>query len=221
MAALMLLHSWLLVSRVTRSAKGVALKMRTKNPSSGFSMVELLVSVLIMGVMVAATLAEMQPTLQQFHANSSAYLVEGQLRLARQTAIAQRRDVILTFTGNNQITLTIQNIPAGTTVLSKVFLSPTVTFLQFAGNGDTPDAFGDSGVTCFNYIPPPTGSCSNPPIIQFQSDGTLIDGGGNLIDGSIFMGVTNMATTARAVTILGATGQVRMYHGTGHGWVQQ
>jgi prepilin-type N-terminal cleavage/methylation domain-containing protein len=202
-------------------AKGVALKMRTKNPSSGFSMVELLVSVLIMGVMVAATLAEMQPTLQQFHANSSAYLVEGQLRLARQTAIAQRRDVLLTFTGTNQITLTIQNIPAGTTVLSKVFLSPTVTFLQFAGNGDTPDAFGDSGVTCFNYIPPPTGSCSNPPIIQFQSDGTLIDGNGNQLDGSIFMGVTNMATTARAVTILGATGQVRMYHGTGHGWVQQ
>ncbi len=201
--------------------KGVALKMRTKNPSSGYTMLELLVSVLVMGVMVAATLAEMQPTLQQFHANSAAYLVEGQMRLARQTAIAQRRDVVLAFVGNNEITLTIQNIPAGTTVLSNVFLPPTVTFLQFAGNGDTPDAFGDSGATCFNYVPPPTGSCSNPPIIQFQSDGTLIDGNGNQLDGSIFIGVTNMSTTARAVTILGATGQVRMYHGTGAGWVQQ
>lgn len=197
------------------------MKMRKRNRSGGFSMVELLVSVLVMGVMVAATLAEMQPTLQQFHANSAAYLIEGQMRLARQTAIAQRRDIVFAVVGNNKITLTIQNIPAGTTLLSKVLLPPTVTFQQFAGNGDTPDAFGNAATPCFNYIPPPAGSCSNPPIIQFQSDGTLIDGAGNQLDGSIFIGVANIPTTARAVTILGATGQVRMYHGTGKGWIQQ
>jgi prepilin-type N-terminal cleavage/methylation domain-containing protein len=197
-------------------------EMRKRNSARGFSMLELLVSVLIMGVMVAATLAEMQPTLQQFHANSSAYLVEGQLRLGRQTAIAQRRDIVLTFTGNNQMTLTIQSPVGGaTTVLSKVTLPPTVLFMQWAGNGDTPDAFGDALPVCFNYTPAPVGACSNPLVVQFQSDGTLIDGNGNQVNGSIFMGVTNIPTTARAVTILGATGQVRMYHGTGSGWVQQ
>ncbi len=184
-------------------------------------MIELLASMLIMGIMVAATLAEMQPTLQQFHANSAAYLVEGQMRLARQTAIAERRDIMFAVVGTNEITLTIQGIPAGTTLLSKVFLPPTVQFLLFAGNGDTPDAFGNAGTVCFNYIPPPTGTCSNPPIIQFQSDGTLIDGNGNQLDGTIFMGVSNIPTSARAVTILGTTGQVRMYHGTGKGWIQQ
>jgi type II secretory pathway pseudopilin PulG len=196
-------------------------KTRKRNPAAGFNILELLVSVLVMGVMVAATIAEMQPTLQQFHANSAAYMVEGELRLARQTAIAQRRDIVFATVGNNEITLTIQGIPAGTTILSKVFLPPTIQFLQFAGNGDTPDAFGDAATVCFNYTPPPTGSCSNPPIIQFQSDGTLIDGNGNQLNGTIFIGVTNIPTTARAVTILGATGQVRMYHGTGKGWVQQ
>jgi type II secretory pathway pseudopilin PulG len=196
-------------------------KTRKRNPAAGFNILELLVSVLVMGVMVAATIAEMQPTLQQFHANSAAYMVEGELRLARQTAIAQRRDIVFATLGNNEITLTIQNIPAGTTLLSKVFLPPTIQFMQFAGNGDTPDAFGDADNVCFNYTPPPTGSCSNPPIIQFQSDGTLIDGNGNQLNGTIFIGVTNMSTTARAVTILGATGQVRMYHATGKGWVQQ
>lgn len=195
---------------------------RKRNGSSGFSILELLVSVLVMGVMVAATLAEMQPTVQQFRANSGADMVEGQMRLARQTAIAQRRDIVLTFTGNNQVTLTIQSPVGGASVvLSKMTLPPTVLFMQWAANGDTPDAFGDALPVCFNYSPAPVGACSNPLVIQFQSDGTLIDGNGNQVNGSIFMGVTNIPSTARAVTILGATGQVRMYHATGSGWVQQ
>ncbi len=197
------------------------MKTRKRNGSGGFSILELLVSVLVMGIMVAATVAEMEPTVQQFRANSGAYMLEGQMRYARQTAIAQRRDVLLTFTGNNQVTLTIQDIPAGTTVLSNFYLPPTVQFLEWASNGDTPDAFGDAETVCFNYSPPPTGSCSNPPVIQFQSDGTLIDANGNQLNGSIFIGVSGIPTTARAVTILGATGQVRMYHATGSGWVQQ
>jgi type II secretory pathway pseudopilin PulG len=200
-------------------------KMKNGNSTSGFSILELLISVLVMGIMVAATLAEMEPTIQQFHANSAAYLIEGQMRLGRQTAIAQRRDVALAVVGNNEITLTIQGAAVGAaggnTILSKVFLPPFVEFVQFPSNGDTPDGFGGADATCFNYTPPPTGSCSNPPIIQFQSDGTLIDGNGNQLNGSIFIGIANIPSTARAVTILGATGQVRMYRSTGSGWVQQ
>ncbi len=191
--------------------------MRKRNRSSGFNILELLVSMLIMGVMVAATLAEMQPTIQQMHANSAAYLVEGQMRLARQMSIAQRRDIVVQFLGNNQITLTRQEIPAGTTVLSNVFLPPTVKYMLFAANGDTPDAFGNALDICFGSLP----GCPNPPIMQFQSDGTFIDGNGNQLNGTIFIGVANMSTTARAITILGATGQVRMYHATGKGWIQQ
>lgn len=201
------------------------MKTRKRNPEAGFNILELLVSVLVMGVMVAATIAAMQPTLQQFHANSAAYMVEGELRLARQTAIAQRRDIVFAIVNNDEITLTIQGAAVGAvggnTTLSNVFLPPTIQFLQFGGNGDTPDAFGNGGTPCFNYTPPPVGSCSNPPIIQFQSDGTLIDGNGNQLNGTIFIGVSNIPTTGRAVTILGATGQVRMYHATGSGWVQQ
>ncbi|MGB6484199.1 MAG: type II secretion system protein [Candidatus Acidiferrales bacterium] len=193
--------------------------MRKRNRSSGFSILELLVSILIMGVMVAATLARMQPTIQQMHANSAAYLIEGQMRLARQTSIAQRRDIVIQFLGTNQVTVTRQEIPAGTTVLSNVFLSPTVQFMLL-GNGDTPDGFGDGAAVCFTYIPP-AGTCTIPPIIQFQSDGTLIDGNGNQLDGTIFIGVANIPTSARAITILGTTGQVRMYHATGSGWIQQ
>lgn len=180
-------------------------------------MLEVLVSVLVMGIIVAATLTEMQPTIQQMHANSGAYLLEGQLRLARQTAIAQRRYVMVAFTGVNKMTLTVQDIPGGTTVLSTVYLPPTVQFLVFAADGDTPDGFGDGNSICFGAVP----GCINPPIMQFQSDGTFIDGNGNQLNGTVFIGVTNLPATARAVTILGSTGQVRMYRATGTGWSQQ
>lgn len=174
-------------------------------------------SVLVMAVMVAATLLEMQPTIQQMHANSGVYLLQGQMRLARQMSIAQRRDIVIQFIGTNEVKLIRQEIPAGTTVLSDVFLPPTVQYMLFAANGDTPDAFGNALTICFGSAP----GCPNPPIMQFQSDGTLIDGNGNQLNGTVFIGVSNIPTTGRAVTILGATGQIRMYHATGSGWVQQ
>lgn len=191
--------------------------MRKRNPSSGFSILELLMSVLVMGIMVAATVAEMQPTIQQMRANSGAYMLQGQMRMARQMSIAQRRDILVQFLGNNEIRLTRQEVPAGATVLSDVFLPPTVKYMVFAANGDTPDAFGNAQDVCFGNTP----GCINPPIMQFQSDGTFIDGAGNQLNGTVFIGVTNIASSARAVTILGATGQVRMYHATGSGWIQQ
>jgi type II secretory pathway pseudopilin PulG len=192
-------------------------KTKTRNSVGGFTILEVLVSVLIMGIMVAATLAEMQPTIQQMHANSGAYLLEGQLRLARQTAIAERRYVMVSFVGTNEMILTVQDIPGGTTVLSTVFLPPTVKFMVFAANGDTPDGFGNGLDICFGSVP----GCVNPPIMQFQSDGTFIDGNGNQLNGTVFIGVTNIPSTGRAVTVLGSTGQVRMYRATGSGWVQQ
>lgn len=191
------------------------MKTRKRNGSGGFSILELLMSVLVMGIMVAATVAEMEPTIQQMHANTGAYLLEGQMRLARQMSIAQRRDIIVQFLGTNEVKLTRQEIPAGATVISDVFLPPTVSYMIFAANGDTPDGFGNASPVEFGGIN------GGPPIMQFQSDGTFIDGNGNQLNGTVFIGVANMPTTERAVTILGATGQLRMYHATGSGWVQQ
>jgi type II secretory pathway pseudopilin PulG len=194
-------------------------KMNNRNSTSGFSILELLVSILVMGIMVIAALSEMQPTIQQMHANSAAYQLEGQLRLARQTAIADRRDVVVQFIGTDEMTLTVQDIPAGsgTILLSKVYLSPTVQYMVFAANGDTPDAFGNGESICFGSVP----GCVNPPTMQFQTDGTFIDGNGNQLNGTVFVGVPNIPTSARAVTVYGATGQMHMYRATGAGWIQQ
>jgi prepilin-type N-terminal cleavage/methylation domain-containing protein len=205
------------LSLVAVLGKRKSVAMRKANSSSGFTILEMLMSVVVMGIMLAAAIIEMQPTIQQMHANSGAYLLEGQMRLARQMSIAQRRDIQIQFLGNNEIKVTRQEIPVGTTVLSDVFLPPTVQYMLFAGNGDTPDAFGAGQAICFGTVP----GCVNPPIMQFQSDGTFIDTNGNQLNGTAFIGVANIPTTGRAITIIGATGQVRMYRATGSGWIQQ
>jgi len=87
----------------------------------------------------------------------------------------------------------------------------SVVFTTFSGEPDSPDGFGNSGPIYFGGIAggPPAG-------MIYQSDGTFaINGAGTPINGTVFLGVPNQPTTARAITILGATGRVRSYHISG------
>jgi hypothetical protein len=52
----------------------------------------------------------------------------------------------------------------------------------------------------------------------FTPSGTFIDGGNTLVDGTIFLGIAGSPMSARAVTVLGATGRVRQYHWNGTTW---
>lgn len=197
------------------------MQMRKRtNSTSGFSLIEVMICMIIMTVIMAATIIEMQPAIQQIHANAGANLILGQLRWARQFSIAHRRDIQVQLLGNNEIKLIEQPVlgaGGGPVVISDLFLSPTVSFMTFASESDTPDAFGNSSPLCFGAV----AGCPNPPFMQFQSNGTFVDQSGTPLNGTVFLGVTNIPTSARAITVLGTTGQVRLYNGTGSGWVQQ
>jgi hypothetical protein len=80
---------------------------------------------------------------------------------------------------------------------------------MFDGVPDTPDAFGSATAVDFG---------GKSPLI-FQSDGTLADNLGSPVSGSVFIGQAGHPETARAVTLLGATGRVRGYLWTGSLWV--
>lgn len=192
------------------------------NSARGFSLIEVMVTMVVMTIIMAATIIEMQPVIQQIHANAGADLILGQLRWARQVSIAQRRDIQVQFLGNNEIKMTELPVvgtagPIGVpVVISDLFLSPTVTFQTFASEPDTPDAFGNAGAIDFEAV------VGGPPVMLFQSNGTFINGtGGAPINGTVFLGVANIPTSARAITILGTTGRIRAYNGTGSGWIQQ
>ncbi len=138
--------------------------------------------------------------------------VVSQMSIARGMAIAQRRSVSVIFTQPNRIQLRRQDQPGGTTDFTPVDFEGGAQFVVFPTVPDTPSGFGNGGAIVF------AGINGGPPTMQFQSDGTFADTAGQPINGTIFVGILGQSATARAVTILGATGRVRPYHWTGSQW---
>ena len=188
---------------------------RRRNPRDlGFTMIETLIVIAVILIVSAITILKMQPMIQQLRANAAMDQVMGQLRIGREAAISERRNIVVTFSNSNTIQLTRVNVPAGQTVLSTLAIEPSVLFMTFKDIPDTPDGFG-------NAAPVEFGGISGGPVgMQFQSDGTFVDGAGNLLNGTVFMGIAGVPSSARAVTVLGATGRVRSYKSTPDGWIQ-
>jgi hypothetical protein len=208
----------------------------------GFSMLELLTTIVILFVVSAMAIFQMQPMWQQIQANAGMDQVKSTLRQARELAISYRRTVVVQFlnaaTGTscppdggvlNCIALTqmmvVPGIPPApptqalaTSPLLVLPIENKVQLLSFAGEPDTPDGFiggsaaPPSGLYCGSNPGAPTTG------MAFQSDGTFTDGNGNPINVSIFLGEAGIPSSARAVTILGNTGRVFAYHGSGNSW---
>jgi len=190
--------------------------LRRHNPSNGprqdagFSLVEVSVVILLISVVAGFALLNIEGIMPGLDANAALSQTVAELRRGRELAIAQRRNIELTFPTNNQIQLVRFDVPNGRTVLSTVTLENGVEFLLFSGVPDTPDSFGRGDAIDFGG--------SNTLI--FLSDGTLVDDAGNPVHGSVFLGLPDHPETARAVTMVGATGRVRGYRWTGSSWIQ-
>jgi len=194
----------------------MAQPIRTKNTggAAGFSVVELMFVVAIIAIMCVIGFEGYYNALPAFRANTSLQLLEAGLRQAREYSIEQRRNVTVTFQGTSEVVAVIQGINGGAnTTLYDYFLPERFVFVVFSTIGDTPDGYGNSAAVTYN--------CPNntlPCTITFQSDGSVLDGGGGSSNGSIFVGITGQTQTARAVTVLSATGKIKGWHYTGSGW---
>jgi Tfp pilus assembly protein FimT len=179
----------------------------------GFSMIELLIVVLVLMTVGAMAIIQLSPTLQQQQANAAMIQIASELRQARELAMTERRNIQVSFPVNNQITLTRMNLPAGQAVLGTVPIQAPAVFMLTPGAPDTPDGFGNNGAIEFGNV------VNGPPTMLFQSDGTFVDTAGNLLNGTVFIGIPNVPTSGRAVTVVGATGRIRMYKANPTGWV--
>ena len=189
---------------------------RGEHQARGFSMTELLIVTFILMIVSAMAIVQLSPSYQQQEANAAMVMVASQLRQAREMAMAQRRDIQVQFIGNDQIQLTRFNLPAGAgqTVLSTVPIQAPVVFMLNPGTPDTPDGFGNAAPIEFGGI------AGGPPTMMFQSDGTFVSGTGVILNGTVFLGMPNVPAATRAVTVLGATGRIRMYKANPTGWIQ-
>jgi prepilin-type N-terminal cleavage/methylation domain-containing protein len=181
----------------------------------GFSLMEILVGVAIISIILGMTMLNYSTVLPNYKANSAMDQLLYQLRSARERAISHRREVQVQFVGTNQLTVTeiwlLGTAPLPTTVSFEggaqytVFGSP-ITDLP------APYNFGNTAPIYFG------GLSGGPPIMKFSTTGAFIDGGNTLLNGTVFMGIPGKPSTARAISVLGATGRVREYHWDGTQW---
>ncbi|MGH9698232.1 MAG: pilus assembly FimT family protein [Candidatus Acidiferrales bacterium] len=205
------------------SKQDSAAQGRHRNSERGFTMVEIVTVIFIILVISAMAITQMQPALETYRANAAEAQVKGALRQARETAVAERRNIVVRFLLNaqGQEEVDLYQVPEPANIVAnapfmKVPVQGTVFFALYPGAPDTPDNFGKGAPLFFGgaaYLPG-----SN---VQFQSDGTFADANGNPINGSIFMSIAGYAPSSRAITILGTTGRIKSWTGTGKAWFQQ
>lgn len=180
----------------------------THDGERGFSLIEILVVAALSIVLMAMALVQISASRATMNADNAMRLIISELNRARDTAVAQRRNVQITFAGGNEIRMSRLEIPRGSTLLRRAIMEGNIRFLLPSGTPDTTDAFGAGSALDFD---------GNGTVI-FNGDGMLIDSAGTVINGSIFLAAPNDPFATRAVTILGSTGRVRGYKRLNSAW---
>jgi prepilin-type N-terminal cleavage/methylation domain-containing protein len=178
-----------------------------KRRHAGFTLVELLVVLSILMITSGIAVIKMKASITLLDADKAAEQVTGALRYARQVALDDRRDVLVEFINNNEIKITRRDSPTPT-VMSDASLPSGYTFSLPGGVPDTPDGYGNSSAVNFNM--------QNNGV--FRGDGIFTDDAGIVVNGTVFT-MNGSNSTARAVTLTGATGRLKTYLVSGATWV--
>jgi type II secretory pathway pseudopilin PulG len=183
---------------------------------SGYSIVELLIVMACVAVISGFLFIRAVNVLPSFKSNAAMDLVIQQVRIARNTAIADRRAVILNVSAAAG-TIQLQQIPAngGLPVTISTLPLTGAQFCVVPGIPDTPMGFGNANPVSFV-------NANNPgavvAVTEFLSDGSFGGAVGVPVNGTIFMCIPGNNPTPRAVTILGSTGRIRPYRWNGSTW---
>ena len=203
------------------------LAMRTARHQAGFSLIEIIVVVALIIVVSAMAMVQIRPIMADADMDAAMRQVIDQIRQAREYSITNRRYVQVAFPtavigGGTRYEVVVTQMNSLTTGAGATNPVLTTTIIEapaqyvLMGGPDTPDAFGNSAAIEF-------GGTAGGPVagMLFQSDGELVDGAAfQPINGTVFLGNPGTSTSARAVTVLGSTGRVRGWKGTGTVWTQ-
>src|SRR6267143_5026392 len=190
------------------------MKEHVSERQRGFSLLEALDAISITMIVACMAIMNFSSVIPNHKANSAMDQVLSQLRSARGRAISHRCEVRIQFVGTNQLTISeiwLKGVPPPPTTVS---FEGGAKFMVFPGLPDIPAPynFGNTGPIFFG------GGSTPPPTMKFTTNGAFINGANALVNGTVFLGIPGNSRTARAVSILGATGRVRQYHYDGTQW---
>ena len=195
------------------------LAVRRRN-EAGFTLLEVLVVVALLGTLAAMAIMVSPAFLKSARADAGIEQAMDTLRLARETAISQRRNVRVVFVGLDAIQTTREDIGAngvvtGTTVLRTVQFENRMQFRVVSGVPNTPDGFSLANAASGGALAFGTATTR-----MFTSEGTFVNQAGDVLNGTIFLSIQGDSLSARAITIFGPTALIRAWRWNGRDWVE-
>jgi prepilin-type N-terminal cleavage/methylation domain-containing protein len=168
----------------------------------GFSLVEMVVVAALIAVGAAVAIPVTQNMVDRAKNDSALSVTATFIDGARDRAVAERRNVEITYVAPDQLFAHRVEVPSGLkTQVGYMKLEGGQEIRTFPSVPDTPDLFGNASPFQFTGTGP----------WMFTSDGSLIDSQGDVANGTIFFGVPNQPESARAVTVFGITGIMRSW----------
>jgi type II secretory pathway pseudopilin PulG len=209
----------------------------------GFSLIEMMIVLCVMMIIGGIGFMALQPALKDGKVNQAFESAMMPLRMARQRAIAERKQYIVCYGiaapagaltplgAPTARSIQIFRWDAGTalaasTQVTAVTLPIDFQFQTIVGIPNTaatvPDGFGNGG-TALDLDQGVAGAIKNQ--IMFMPDGSAHDVNGNLNSGVLYVARNGDMYSSRAVTVYGATGRIRGWRllssGGGPKWFQQ
>ena len=174
---------------------------------AGYSLIELLMVIAIVAVLGGMVMAISITQVEQSKADAAVSAAANTIEIARNRAIAERRNVEIHFVAPNRIWLGRQE-PDGTVLkIADTRLENDMIFKKFTAITDTPDEFGSLSEIDFD----------GPEPVMFTSDGSLVDDQGDPTNGTVLLGsrTGSNTETARALTLFGMTGLIQPWRWVG------